>query len=98
MKDRGFYNVISKASIFAFLANTPETKKYLDYLCVASAVDQWQETLTSMNKIILDAFCCLKHSVRLKLTHLLEFIIGKNPNNLDNIIVNFYREFNAGKF
>lgn len=96
--DRSFYHIVSKASIFAFLANTPEVEKYLDYLCLASAVDQWQETLTSMNKIIFDSFCCLKQSVKLKLVQLLEFIIEKNPNNLDNIVTNYFREFNAGTY
>jgi hypothetical protein len=63
---------------------------------MASSIDEWQDTLTSMNKIILDGFCCLKQSVRLKLVHLLEFIISKNPSNLDNVVINFFREFNSG--
>lgn len=90
--------MISKAAMFAFLANTPETGKYLKYLRISSEIDQWIETLTSMNKLILDAFCCIKQQVRLKMVHLLEFLISMNPTNVDNIITNFVREMNSGSF
>lgn len=97
MKERDFHRLVSKATIFAFLADAPDTAKNLSILMAASQIDQWQETLTSINKIIFDGFVCIRPQVRLKLVHLLEFLIDANPSNLDNIIINFFRELNSGR-
>jgi hypothetical protein len=98
VKERDFHRIVSKACIFAFLAESPDTAKCLSILVAASEIDSWQETLTSMNKMIFDGFACIRPQVRLRLVHLLEFLIGTNSNNLDNIIINFFRELNAGMY
>ncbi|CAD5210543.1 unnamed protein product [Bursaphelenchus xylophilus] len=96
LKNMNNADSIGKASIQGFLCDPPKAQKYLGFIALAAKVDNWQETLTSFNKIILDGFCILKPQVRLRLVDLMEYIVLENPPNCDNVLLNFFRETNNG--
>lgn len=92
-------SLLSKAAIMGFLCEDPQQRNpYLDFILAASSSDEWQETLTSMNKVILDGYTLLRPVVRLRFVELLQFFITHNPANLECVLNNFFRELNSGMF
>jgi hypothetical protein len=89
--------IVSKGSIFGFLIAGDSEKKYSEFLAASSNHDLWEDTLTSLNMIILDGFRKLRHSVRLRLVELLEYVITvAPPAKIANVLTHFFRELNSG--
>ncbi|CAD5207158.1 unnamed protein product [Bursaphelenchus okinawaensis] len=89
-------DMVGKGSIVGFLCEPAEANKYFNYLSVAAKGDNWQEILTSINKVILDGFCLLKPLVRLRFIDLMEYLVLENVPCCDCALFNLFRETNSG--